>query len=59
MVAGGLSTYEGCIAVDGLSTKYILAIDDGDCIGSHRDAVTTIFREIRHCSMDRWEEFIS
>jgi len=27
--------------------------------GSHRDAVTTIFREIRYCWMNRWEEFVS
>jgi len=54
-----LSTYQECIVVDGLSTKYILAIEGGGGIGSHRDAVTTIFREIRHCWMNRWKESVS
>jgi hypothetical protein len=42
------STYPVYVAIYRLSTKYILAIEDGGSIALVADAVDTVRREFRH-----------
>jgi hypothetical protein len=62
MGSGGLSspsTYPVYVAIYRLSTKYILAIEDGSSIALVADAVDTVRREFRHSDDEEIEGLVN